>query len=111
VWTAAAGPSPSAPSHVVTWAKWQHLQGVFDLGLEADGMGLIAQGSELFFTIKPSGTITAINTGGSYRGVPGFEAYFAVSSGEPAAGPCRFQHGAIYVINPRSTKLAQRHRF
>jgi hypothetical protein len=104
VWTVAAGPSPSTPSQMVTWAKWQHLEGVFDLGLEADAMGLIAQGSELFFTIKPSGTITAINTGSSYRGVPGFEAYFAVSSGEPAAGPCRFQHGAIYVINPRSTK-------
>ena len=102
--TAAAGPSPSTPSKVVSWAKWRHLEGVFDLGLEVDATGLIAQGSELFFTVKPSGTITAINSGGSYRGVAGFEAYFAVSAGEPAAGPCRFQHGAIYVINPRSTR-------
>jgi hypothetical protein len=102
--TAAATPAPSASPKLINWAKWQHLQGVFDLGLQAGGTGLIAEGTELLFTISPSGAIAAINTGSSYQGVPGFEAYFAVSAGEPTAGTCRFQHGAIYVINPRASK-------
>ena len=102
--TAAATPSTSASPKLINWAKWQPLQGVFDLGLQRDGAGLIAEGTELLFTISPPGTIAAINTGSSYQGVPGFEAYFAVSAGEPAAGTCRFQPGGIYVINPRASK-------
>jgi len=42
--------------------------------------------------------MTPITGVGSYRNSGGFEAYFAVSNGEPAGGACRFQHGAIYVI-------------
>jgi hypothetical protein len=98
----AASPSPSATPRLLDWSKWRHLEGVFDLGLQTDRAGIIAEGTELFFTVNRSGTIAAINTGSSYQGVPGFEAYFAVSAGEPAAGTCRFQHGAIYVINPRT---------
>jgi hypothetical protein len=86
------------------WTKWQHLEGVFDLGLQPDGAGLLAQGTELFFSISRSGTMTPINAPGSFHDVPGFEAYFAVSAGEPIAGTCPFRHGAIYVINPRAPK-------
>jgi len=100
--TPAAASSPSSSPVLISWARWQHLEGVFDLGLQRDGSGLIAEGTELLFTVSPSGTISAINTGSSYQGVSGFEAYFAVSAGEPAAGACRFQHGAIYVISPRA---------
>ena len=41
---------------------------------------------------------------GSYSNTSGAEAYFAVSRGQPQAGGCRFQNGAIYVIDPKTTK-------
>jgi hypothetical protein len=99
----AASPTPTTSPAVLTWEKWQHLPGVFDLGLETGGAGLIAQAG-VFFTVSRGGASTPINGQGSYSSVTGTEAYFAVSSGEPQGGNCRFQNGAIYVIDPATTK-------
>jgi hypothetical protein len=98
-----AATSPTASPGSLTWQKWQHLAGVFDLGVQADDRGLIAAGSELLFKVDRAGGMTPIDGGGAYAKSGGFEAYFAVSHGEPARGSCRFQHGAIYVIDPKTT--------
>jgi hypothetical protein len=88
---------------LLSWERWQHLPGVFDLGLEGDGHGLIAQ-SSVFSFVTRSGTITPITGVNSYSQSGGIEAYFAVSHGEPRGGGCRFQNGAIYVIEPKTTR-------
>jgi len=100
----AAGGSPSPTAGSLQWTQWQHLVGVFDVGLQPDGAGLVAEGSELFFDIDRSGNMVAINTPTAFHDVVGYEAYFAVSAGEPTSGSCRFRHGAMYVLDPRSTK-------
>jgi hypothetical protein len=99
----AASPSPAASPGGLSWDKWQHLPGVFDLGPEAGGHGLIAQ-AQVFFMIERSGANTPITGLGAYGNSTGAEAYFAVSRGQPPGGNCRFQNGAIYVIDPRNTR-------
>ncbi len=99
-----AAPSPSPTAGRLQWSQWQHLVGVFDVGLQPDGAGLVAEGSELFFDIDRSGNMIPINTPTAFHDVAGYEAYFAVSAGEPVRGSCRFGHGAIYVLDPRSPK-------
>jgi hypothetical protein len=99
----AAGPSPTASPGLLTWETWQHLPGVFDLGLEAGGSGLIAQAGA-FFKVSRGGASSPITGGGAYSSSGGTEAYFAVSRGEPQGGACRFPNGAIYGIDPRNTK-------
>jgi hypothetical protein len=98
----AATGTPSPPPGPLTWQKWQHLGGVFDLGVQPDGAGLIAAGSEVLFKVDRAGGIAPITGVASYRKSGGFEAYFAVSNGEPAGGACRFQHGAVYVIDQKT---------
>jgi hypothetical protein len=98
----AATTAPSASPAPLTWQKWQHLGGVFDLGVQADETGLIAAGSEVLFKVARAGDGTPITGVGSYRKSGDFEAYFTVSHGEPASGACRFQHGAIYVIDQKT---------
>ncbi len=100
----AAGTSPSPTTGPLSWSQWQHLVGVFDVGLQPDGAGLVAEGSELLFDIDRSGNMIPINTPTAFHDVAGYEAYFAVSAGEPKGGSCRFRHGAVYVLDPRSTK-------
>jgi hypothetical protein len=99
----ADSPSPAASPGLLSWEKWQHLPGVFDLGLEGDGHGLIAQAS-VFFNVSRAGAMTPITGVDSYSQSGGIEAYFAVSRGEPRGGGCRFQNGAIYVIEPKTTR-------
>ena len=96
-------PSPTASPALLTWEKWQHLPAVFDLGLEEGGTGLIAQAG-VFFKVSRSGASSPITGEGAYSNGTGTEAYFAVSRGQPQGGACRFQNGAIYVIDPRNTK-------
>jgi hypothetical protein len=102
VGSCAATTAPSAPPAHLTWQKWQHLGGIFDLGVQADEAGLIAAGGEVLFKVDLNGGSTPITGVGSYRKSGGFEAYFTVSHGEPASGACRFQHGAIYVIDQKT---------
>src|SRR5258708_4261950 len=102
----AASTTPSSSAGPLQWSQWQHLVGVFDVGLQPDGAGLVAEGSELFFDIDRSGNMIPINTPTAFHDARGEEAYFAVSAGEPTGGGCRFGHGAIYVLDPRSPKQA-----
>jgi hypothetical protein len=97
-----AATAPSASAAPLTWQKWQHLGGVFDLGVQVDDAGLVAAGSEVLFKVNRDGGQNPITGDASYRKSGGFEAYFAVSRGEPTGGSCRFQNGAIYVIDQKT---------
>ena len=54
----AATSAPSPSQGPLTWQKWQHLGGVFDLAAQADAAGLVAAGSEVLFKVDRAGAMT-----------------------------------------------------
>jgi hypothetical protein len=90
----------SASAAGPTWAQWQPITGVFDLGGPRSDGSLVVAGSASLYLVDRAGNVTPFARGpGGYREDAGAEAYLTVSpKAHVAAASCDFVRDEVFLL-------------
>src|SRR2546421_739798 len=104
IWAAAAlaaatpPASPLTGTEPLTWGRYQHLTGVFDVGGPLPGGRLVVAGSQELFLLDPAtGQVGTLGPEGGHSA----EAYIAVSPApalQVTSAGCKFPPGEVYQL-------------
>src|SRR6266545_4416319 len=96
-----AGPLLSAYAQAQAWEKWQHLEGVVDIGgPRADGNLVVLAAGSLSLVSRDGAAIPFARGADGFSGPPDAESYFAVA---PALPPqsigCGFVRDEVFILD------------